>query len=244
MTRRHVDAAILTILVVLLLRATPALAHGDKVVPHVVDGSQPDGIRYRTKFDITNLSLAGAQPLRKVTLLFFKDDGSPWTVSAKDHGAISTLPLNLSPTQTARVETTGAGSIASGFAIIRNIETTTTLPDDYEVAITVYYEVLRGDDVIETVSVPIGPPTVSWAFPVEVDKSSNLLTGLAIVNVTDAPNSVAIELYSSAGVKYPQSATFVLSGGGPRAKKLVQFLDEAGIVSKPFEIQGNGIRQV
>jgi hypothetical protein len=231
MSRRRIHTAILTILLVPFLRAVPALALGDKVVPHVVDGGQPNGIRYRTKFDICNLSYSPETgTLSKVTLLFFKEDGSPWAVSTKDQGTTSALQLNLAFLQTIRVETAGTGDIASGFAILRNLEPPQYLPDDNEVSITVYYEVLHGNDIIQTVSVPIGQPTVSWSFPVEIDKTitPNLLTGFAVVNLAGAANRVTIDLYSSNGV-YATSASYTLSSTSPTTpKKLARFLDEPG----------------
>lgn len=228
MSRRPIHTAMLTILLVPFLRAVPALALGDKVVPHIVDGGPSSGIRCRTKFDISNLSYYDYGTLNKVTLLFFKEDGSPWTVSTKDQGTTSALQLNLAFAQTIRVETAGTGNLASGFAILRNLESPEQLPDDKEVSITVYYEVLHGNDIVETVSVPIGQPTVSWSFPVEIDKTitPSLLTGLAMVNLADAANQVTIDLYSSDGT-YTASAYYTLSSSSPTTpKKLACFLDE------------------
>ena len=126
MTKRKIYIAMFTTLLIPFLRAVPALAVGDKVVPHVVDGSQSDGIRYRTKFDIINLSWS--YPISKVTVLFFKDNGQPWTV-ATNQGSANAFPLNLGTAQTIRIETLGNGDVTSGFVIVRNLEATTDLPD-------------------------------------------------------------------------------------------------------------------
>ena len=245
MSRRRIHTAILTILLVPFLRAVPALALGDKVVPHVVDGSQPNGIRYRTKFDISNLSYHNTGTLDRVTLLFFKEDGSPWAVSTKDQGTTSAVQLNLTFAQTIRVETTGTGNIASGFAILRNLEPPEYLPDDSEVSITVYYEVLHGNDIVQTVSVPIGQPTVSWSFPVEIDKTITpyLLTGFAVVNLADAANQVTIDLYSSNGI-YAASASYTLSSTSPTTpKKSARFLDESGFFPSIRTFKGMAFAQ-
>ena len=56
MTRRQISTTIFAIMLIPLLRAVPALAAGDVVIPHVVDGVQDATTRYRTKLDIVNLS--------------------------------------------------------------------------------------------------------------------------------------------------------------------------------------------
>ncbi len=233
MSRNRFHIALLVILLIPFLPAVPAWAHGDKVVTQMADGTS-GGLRYKTKFDITNLTYS--QPnssLTKVTLYFYKSNGDPWLVST-NKGLTSAIPVPLSPSQTMRVETDGsAPNISSGFAVLRNLEATTDLPDDFEVSMTVYYEVskqnsLGGFDVIDTVSVPISQPTVSFGFPVEIDPSKGLNTGFAVVNLTDNPNTVNIYLYDKDGNKYSQSASLQLSGSMPvTPKQASHFLDEA-----------------
>jgi hypothetical protein len=238
MTRRQITTAILTILLIPFLRAVPALAIGDKVIPHVVNGAD-SGLGYRTKIDITNLSYFSNTTITKVTVYFYKDDGTAWTLGIKDPATgnlqnVSSVILNLGTLQTLRIETSGTGAFGSGFAIIRNLEATTYLPDDYETAITVFFEVLQSGNIIDTVSVPVGRPTVSFAFPVEIDKTVNptLRTGFAIANLVDVANRVDIDLYenmvpqSGNAQKYPQSASITLSSP-PVTKKTARFLDEA-----------------
>lgn len=231
MLRNRFHVAMIAILLVPFLPVIPALAHGDKVVTQMADGSS-GGLRYRTKFDITNLTYSLNTSLTKVTLLFYKDDGTPWTV-ATNKGPTSSVDVRLGLSQTMRVETLGTDSLAGGFAVLRNLEATTDLPDDNEVTMTVYYEIskqnsLGGYDVIDTVSVPISQPTVSFGFPVEIDPSKGLSTGFAVVNLTDDPNTVNIYLYDEVGTRYSQSAGLVLSGSIPKTnKKSSRFLDEA-----------------
>ncbi len=233
MLKNRLHIALLAILVLPILPAVPAWAHGDKVVTQMADGSS-GGLRYKTKFDITNLTYS--QPnssLTKVTLYFYKSNGDPWLVST-NKGLTSSVPVPLSPSQTMRVETDGlAANISSGYAILRNLEATTDLPDDYEVSMTVYYEVSKQNgfgvyEVIDTVSVPISQPTVSFGFPVEINPSKGLNTGFAVVNLTDNPNAVNIYLYDEDGNRYSQSASLQLSGSIPATpKQASHFLDEA-----------------
>jgi hypothetical protein len=253
MTRRQVYTAILTILLIPLLRAVPAMAVGDKVIPHVVNGGDT-GLFYRTKIDITNISYYLNTTITKVTVYFYLDNGTPWTVGIKDPLTgnpvnVSSYALNLGTSQTLRIETSGTGTFGSGFAVIRNLETTTVLPDDYEINITVFYEVIQSGKVIDTVSVPIGKPTVSFTFPVEIDKTvtPNLLTGLAIMNLTDTANTVTIDLYQNTNPPqngnaqlYPVSATLVLSSGTV-PKKVVKFLDETGFFPAITKFKGMAV---
>jgi hypothetical protein len=185
--------------------AAPAFAHGDKVIPQVADGvNSADGTVFRTKFDITNLDPSNT--LSKVTLLFRQQDGKDWTV-ATNLGTGSQIPLNLGPRQTVRIETLGTSSLKAGYAIVRNLENTTTVPDDYDVAITVFFEIAKGGAVIDTISVPVGQPTAYWTFPVQTEISQEIVTGFAIVNLANGAVSVKLDLYQ-AGASPSSGATF------------------------------------
>ncbi|MGA2261440.1 MAG: hypothetical protein ABSH28_08390 [Acidobacteriota bacterium] len=255
MIKRKIYAVVFATLLVPFLHAVPAQAHGDKVVPQMVDGLSSDGTRLRTIFDFTSLTLTLSTSLTKVTLLFFNEDGSPWQVTIKSSDpsvtsplTTSSYPLNLSPAQAIRIETLGTGDQRQGYAILRNLEATTDLPDDNQVSITVYYEIaksngLGGFDIFETVSVPVGQPTVSWAFPVEIDNSISpaLRTAFAIVNLSDMPdissnlyvsnttNTVTLDLFGTDGT-FQQEKTFQLnSQGSPR--KVAQYVDQSPLFS-------------
>jgi hypothetical protein len=186
--------------------AIPALAYGDRVVPQVPNGIGGDGIGYRTKFDITNLGPLQETRIRNVRVLFFRQDGTPWTV-ATNLGNVSEIPLDLGPYQTFRIETTGAGSLTSGYVVVRNREPNSYFPEDYNVNVTAFYEVIRGGQVIDTVSVSVSQPTVVWIFPAETDTGRRLLTGFAVVNLSSAANTLQLELFS---------ATTPSSGGAPQ----------------------------
>jgi len=192
--------------VLLGLQVAPALAHGDKVVPQVPDGTGPDGTSYITRFDITNLGPELSYRITNTKLMFFLQNGNPWTV-ATSLGAGSEFRLDLGAFQTLRIETLGTSpNITAGYAIIRSSEKSTSFAEDYEVAVTAYYEVRKGGSVIDTVSVAVGQPTVDWAFPVQIDNSKNLHTGFAIVNLAGAANQVTLRLWR-AGTPASGSAT-------------------------------------
>jgi len=238
MFQRQIRIVVSLLAILVFLQAAPAWAHGDKVIPQVVDGAQSDGLRYITKFDLTNVSYSVNQPLTKVTLLFFKNDGTPWTISTKDQGTTSAVPVTISATQSVRIETTGTGTISSGYVILRNLESTTYLPDDNTVTVTVYYEVLQGNNVVDTVSVPVGQPTVSCTFPVEIDTTQppGLLTGFAIVNLIGAANTVEIDLYSSDSTQFGQRLTLMVSS----SSMTVGFLDGSQFFNLPANTKFKG----
>jgi hypothetical protein len=216
----------------------PALAHGDRIVPHVVNGSQSDGTGYRTKFDFTNLG--PTFPITKVTISFYRivagSTPQPWTI-ASNQGTQSSFILNLGAFQTMRLETNGAGDITSGYAVISSLEDSTIYSDDYEVGISVYFEALKGGNVADTVSVPVGPPTVSFSFPFEIDPSKGLDTGVALVNLTNVTNRVTLQLYGATAspavnLSVPTESVSMILDAGPN-KKAVQFLDQAPFKSMP-----------
>jgi hypothetical protein len=186
--------------------AAPAFAHGDKVIPQVADGvNSSDGTVFRTKFDITNLDVSNT--LSNVTLLFFQQNGDAWTV-ATNQGTGNQIRLNLGPRQTLRIETLGTASLKAGYAIVRNLEATTAFPDDYDVGVTVYFEIARGGAVIDTISVPVGQPTAYWTFPVQTAISQELVTGFAIVNPDEKTSrSIKLDLWQ-AGATPSSAATF------------------------------------
>ncbi len=209
--------------------AKPLFAHGDKVIPQVADGATPDGQVFRTKFDITNLGPEETTRIRNVTVRFYQPDGSPWTI-ATNQGTTSQITLDLGAFQTIRIETLGAGSLATGYAIVQNLENTTIFAEDYDVAITAYYEVRKGNVTTETISVPVGQPTVVWVFPAETDLSRELLTGFAIANLANTSNTITLRLWSattptSGSASDAGTATFVLNPNQQQAR----FLNQAGL---------------
>jgi hypothetical protein len=178
-----------------LAAALPALAHGDTIIPQFVDGTAGDGTKFKTKLDIINLSQV--ERITKVKVLFFRQDGSSLSV-ATNQGTGSEITLSLGRLQTIRIETLGTSTtLTSGYAIVRNTEITSIFSEDFEVAVSVFYEIGRGSDVIDTVSVPLGQPTVWFMVPVEIDVSKNLLSGLAIVNLDTVSNRVDLRLWQA-----------------------------------------------
>jgi hypothetical protein len=234
MLKGQISRILFLIPLVLLLRSVPGWAHGDSVIPQVFDGG---GVG-RTKFDLTNLS--PEFPITKVSVLFFRQDGSPWSVTT-NQGTGTSFNLNLGPFQTIRIETTGASaSLTVGYAIVRNTERTTQFAEDFSVAITVFFEILNGPNVVDTVSVPVGQPTVSFAFPVEIDNDVNLFTGFAVVNLTDADNNVALWLYESttSGSSIPPPNAGMVNLTLNSRQQRAQFLNEPNLFPTRTKFKG------
>ena len=227
--------------------AAPAFAHGDKVIPQVADGINPsDGTVFRTKFDIANLGIDTSTT--KITLLFFQQNGSPWTV-ATNQGTGSQIPLNLGARQTIRIETLATSSLSAGYAIVRNLENTGLYPEDYDVGITVFLEVARGGGVIDTISVPVGQPTVYWTFPVQTEISQSLVTGLAIVNLADSSNSVKLDLWQagaspSSGATFSETFTLTLNAKEQRAVYLNQLFPSLSSFRGTLEAESSNQKPV
>ena len=204
------------------------------MIPQVFDGG---GVG-RTKFDFTNLS--PEFPITKVSVQFFRQDGSPWTITT-NQGTGTSFNLNLGPFQTTRIETTGASpSLTVGYAVVRNTERTTQFAEDFEVAITVFFEILNGPNVVDTVSVPVGQPTVSFSFPVEMDNAANLFTGFAIVNLTDADNNVALWLYdaTTSGTAIPPPDSGMVNVALGARQQRAQFLNESNLFPTRTKFKG------
>jgi hypothetical protein len=214
-----------------------ASAHGDTVVPQVADGLGSDGTRFKTKLDISNLSQV--ERITSVKVLFFRQDGSPWVI-ATNQGTNSEFTLSLGRLQTIRFETNGIPSLLSGYAIVRNTEIASIFSEDFEVSVSVFYEIARTSGVIDTVSVPTAQPTVWFAVPIETDVSRNLLSGIAIVNL-DKSNSNKVDLRlwnattpSSSDPTDFGTATFTLNAGEQRAR----FLNESGLYASRSTAKG------
>jgi hypothetical protein len=202
--------------------AAPALAQGDKVLTQVADGTGADGTQFITKLRITNLGPTQSTEITQLKVMFFKQDGKPWPV-ATNLGTASEFPLDLGAYQTIGIQTSGSNpALTSGYAIIRNSEGATVYAEDYQVAITAYYEVRRGAAVIDTISVPVSEPTLSFVMPVEIDAGGNLFTAFAVVNLSPSANNVRMQLFrqsspSSDPASDGGSATITLNPAEQRA---------------------------
>jgi hypothetical protein len=207
---------ILLAMLIAMFCAVPALAQGDRMLAQVGDGTGPDSTQFMTRLKIANLGPTQSTEITQLKLLFLKQSGDPWLV-ATNLGTASEFPLDLGAFQTVSIKTAGtAPALTSGYAIVRNSEGATVYAEDCQVAITAYYEVRKGGAIIDTISVPVSEPTVSFVVPVENNSKGNLFTALAIVNLTDGTHTVRMQLFretspSSAPASDGGSATVTLN---------------------------------
>ncbi len=200
----------------------PAAAQGDKVLAQVADGTEGGGTQFITKLKITNLGPTQSTEITQLKVMFFKQDGKPWSV-ATNLGTASEFALDLGAYQTIGIQTSGTTpALISGYAIIRNMEGATVYAEDYQVAITAYYEVRKSGAIIDTISVPVSEPTQSFVIPVEIDAEASLFTAFAVVNLTSGANSLRMQMFrgsspSSDPASDGGSATITLNPAEQRA---------------------------
>ena len=192
-------------------------SRGDKLIPQIAAGPQGP-ITWSTVINLTNIS--SAISITNMRLAFFDKDGSPWVLQT-NLGNASSFTLNLIPKQTLRVTAIGGASLATGYAVIYDEETSNSgYSEDYVLGISVFYKVLTDAGITETVSVPVREPTSAAAVPMEID-APNLYSALAVVDASGRNNAVQLTLYSEDG-SYYDTAGFDLLAGEQRT----EFLDQ------------------
>jgi hypothetical protein len=188
-------------------------SRGDKIIPQIVAGPG-----WSTTFDLSNISSAKA--ITKMGLAFYHNNGTPWILQT-NIGTASNYPLSLNPKQTLRVKAIGDATLSAGYAVLYDEETANTkYSEDYVLGISVFYQVLAGSGITETVSVPLREPTAAAAVPMEVT-APNVYSALAVVNASGKSNTVRVALYSENGNLYG-TANFTLAAGAQRT----EFLDQ------------------
>jgi hypothetical protein len=189
-------------------------SRGDKIIPQVVDGPG-----WATKFDLTNVSTSSAGNIvGTMRLAFYHNNGTPWTLQTSV-GTGSSFTLTIGARQTLRVETLSATQpVAGGYAIIYDEEAQNSeYSEDFVLGISVFYVVLDGSKVVDTVTVSVPQPTALAKIPVEMNDTQGIYSGLAVANWAGASNVIKIDLYSSSGAS-SGSVSFTLSSGEQRAK--------------------------
>ena len=195
--------AVAALMLGLLFGSSAALGRGEKIIPQLADGAGA----IRTKIDINNLS--SNVSISKVKIFFFLQDGTPWMVTT-NLGTFTELRLDIGRNQTVRIETLAQSAlVTAGYAVIRNTEDNATNTHDFQIAVSVFYEILNGANVVDAISVPVEAPTRRWVFPVEINNIAGLYTGFAIVNISDEPNPVNFQLWTA----FPTSVADASDGG-------------------------------
>jgi hypothetical protein len=200
-------------------------SRGTKIIPQIVAGPG-----WTTIFDLTNIS--SAQPIFEMWLSFYHDNGTKWSLQT-NQGTGSDFQLSLQPRQTLRVQAIGGAQLETGYAAIYDHEPgNSRFSEDYVLGISVFYQVIGGAGITETVSVPVHDPTEAATVPIQI-VAPDIYSAAAIVNVTGVANTVQLKLYSEDGSLYG-IRNFDLAAGEQRA----QFLDHAGLFPELTSFKG------
>ena len=129
--------------------------------------------------------------------------------------------------------------LVSGYAILRNSEGNPQNAADFRASVSVFYEILTDGRVTDTVSVPVGQPTLRWTVPVEIDAPKSLYSGLALVNLASTSNTVTLKLWNS----YPPFDGDASDGGTatitlPPREQRARFLIEQGLFPDKVNFKG------
>jgi hypothetical protein len=196
---------LLSVVFGLLICSVPSMARGDKIITLIADGvNTSDGTTYRTIIDLMNLGPFDAVKGVDAKITFYQQNGQPWQI-ATDRGTASQFQINLGPFETTRMQTSGVSPLAVGYAVIHNSSADIFVPnfaEDFEVSPSVFYKILKGGSVIQTVSVPVGQRTLHWQFPFESDPSQKLQAGMAILNLAGETNEITLKVYRASGPNY------------------------------------------
>ena len=197
----------------LLSWAVPmGFSRGDKVIPQVVNGPG-----WKTNFDLTNIS--SEVTISNMWLRFYKNDGTNWSLQTS-LGTGYNFQLLLLPKQTLRVETSGIGQLAAGYAVIYDEEPgNSEYSEDYVLGISAFYVYSENSRAVDTVTVSVPQPTAAAAAPVQINADNGIYSGFAFVNRAGAANKITVTLYRDNGNLYGE-ASFTLQAGNQRAEFL------------------------
>jgi hypothetical protein len=197
----------------LLSWAVPmGFSRGDKVIPQVVNGPG-----WKTNFDLTNIS--SDVTISNMWLRFYRNDGSNWSLQTS-LGTGYNFQLLLLPKQTLRVETSGTGQLAAGYAVIYDEEPgNSEYSEDYVLGISAFYVYSENSRAVDTVTVSVPQPTAAAAAPVQINADNGIYSGFAFVNRAGAANKITVTLYRDNGNLYGE-ASFTLQAGNQRAEFL------------------------
>jgi hypothetical protein len=163
----------------------------------------------------------GANQVNNITLSFYGDDGSPLAVDT-NLGTGSSFTFNLGAGGTQIVRVSSAGILKVGYALLH-------APDFSSLRGSEVFRYAPGGLVITEMGVAQQLPFIHYSFPVEVNSSQRINTGIALANPTfDSTvmngQKVVVNLVRSNGT-IQNTAVVNLSAGGHWA----QFLNESGL---------------
>jgi hypothetical protein len=161
------DYLLLTCTVVVMASA-PAFAQRETLLPHFALGG---GWSSDLFFANQGSTLAGG-----ITVSFYASSGAQLTV-ASNLGTASSFTLNLDPGATQVLRPEGTGTLQVGYVVIR-------FSSDAAVLVSEIFRYVEGGTVLAELGVPQRFPFYHFTFPVEVNSSRGVNTGVAFANPT------------------------------------------------------------
>jgi hypothetical protein len=196
-----------------LFGALPLFGEWHAVFPQFTSGGG-----WSSDIFITN---QGANPVNNITLSFYGEDGSPLTVDT-NLGAGSGFTFNLVAGGTQTVRVSSSGNLKVGYALLH-------APDYTSLRGSEVFRYAPGGQVATEMGVAQQLPFIHYSFPVEVNTSQGINTGVALANPTFdstvmSGQKVVVNLVRSNGT-IQNMVVVNLSAGG----HLAQFLNESGL---------------
>jgi len=166
MRKRKLGNYLLLTCVAVSLASAPAFAQLYTVLPQFASG---DG--WSSDLFFAN---QGSAAVNDIVVSFFDNSGAPLTVVC-NLGTSSSFTLNLKSGTTQLMRTAGTGPLQVGYAVIR-------YPGSTPVLVSEVFRYGQGGSVLAELGVPQQSPFNLFTFPVEVDSSRGVYTGVALAN--------------------------------------------------------------
>ncbi len=200
-------------LLLVLLLSAPAFAQRYTVLPQFASG---DG--WSSDLFFTNQT---ATVVTDIVVSFYGDNGSPLPVTT-NLGAGSSFNLSLNPGASQIMRVAAAGTLCVGYVVVR-------APYTASISVTEVFRFEQGGVISAELGVPQLARNYNFTFPVEVNLSRGINTGLAIANPTfdsgaATAQTLVVNLIDTNGVL--QRTALVNLGVGAHLSK---FLNETAL---------------
>jgi hypothetical protein len=197
----------------LLAAAFPLHAEWHAVFPQFTGGGG-----WSSDLFITN---QGTSAVNNITLSFYSDDGSPLTVET-NLGTSSNFTFNLSAGGTQIIRVSATGSLKAGCVLLH-------APNSTSIRGSEVFRYAQGGVAVTEMGVSQQFPFTHFSFPVEVNSSRGINTGIAFANPTydstiTTGQKVVVNLIRNDGTIQNTAVVNLVAGG-----HLAQFLNESSL---------------
>lgn len=217
----------LCLVILAALAAGTAAARSAYLIPQIADG-RSGSLTLSTHFSVHNPGSLDAS----VTLRFYRDSGSAWTVSLVSHdrpdadGARSSTTFTLAPLETAVFFTQGAAPLATGWARVES---------NRPLIVSAGYTAV--DSSVSPVrplwEVGVLPSACATKFSFEANVSDDdaftgvdVTTAYALVNPNDYDANVTVTLHNRIGKSVGTTKSLFLPGGSHQSRYLTELFND------------------